>query len=74
MVSPNPASETVAVYCSDLHVNHLEILNSLGQKVRQIPTDRSRTLQIQVSDLPAGIYTLRIVAEEAVVDKKLMVR
>jgi len=74
LVSPNPASDQVVVYCSDLQVEHLEVLNGLGQKVRQIPANGNRTMRITVSDLPAGVYTLRILAEEGVVDKKLMVR
>ena len=60
---PNPAAETVAILYSLESNNHASLLifNSLGSCVKAIPlSDDKGTLQVDVSDLPVGVYTYGI--------------
>ncbi|MBC7775683.1 MAG: T9SS type A sorting domain-containing protein [Phycisphaerae bacterium] len=74
LLSPNPATDAVELYTSDLHVVSIEVLNSLGQKVREIQPSGTRNTHLEVSDWASGVYTLQIRSEEGVVEKKLVVR
>ncbi len=74
LLSPNPAAERTELYTSDLHVESIYLMNSLGQKIRTIQPSGTRSTQIDVSDLSSGVYTLSIRAEEGMVEKKLVIR
>ena len=74
LLSPNPAVDVTELYTSDLHVEAIEVLNSLGQKVRAYQSSSTRSTRLEVSDLISGVYTVRIRAEEGMVEKKLVVR
>ncbi len=74
LLSPNPAADATELYTSDLHVKAIEVLNSLGQKVREIQASGRRNTHLDVSGWASGVYTLRIRAEEGLVEKKLVVR
>ncbi len=74
LLSPNPAAESTELYTSDLHVEAIEVINSLGQKVHELKPSGGRSTQLDVSAWVSGVYTLRIRAAEGVVEKKLVVR
>lgn len=74
LLSPNPAADATELYTSDLQVLSIEVMNSLGQKVREIQPSGSRNTRIDVSGWTSGIYMLRIRTPEGLVDKKLVVR
>lgn len=74
LLSPNPAADATELYTSDLHVEAIEVLNSLGQKVREIRPSGTRTTHLDVLNWASGVYTIHIRAEEGTVEKKLVVR
>jgi hypothetical protein len=74
LISPNPAVDATELYTSDLHVEAIEVMNSLGQKVRSIQPSGTRNTHLAVSGLASGVYTIRIRAEEGLLEKKLVVR
>jgi len=74
LLSPNPAADVMELYTSDLHVEAIEVINSLGQKIREIRPSGTRSTSLNLSGWTSGVYTLRIRAEEGTVEKKLVVR
>ena len=74
LLSPNPATDATELFTADLQVEAIEVLNSLGQKVREIQPSGNRTTHLDVSDWVSGVYTLRVRAEEGTVEKRLVVR
>ena len=50
------------------------MLNSLGQKVREIQPSGTRITNLNLADWTSGVYTLRIHSEEGTIEKKLVVR
>lgn len=73
LISPNPAIGTTDIFTSDLHVVAIEVLNNLGQKVDSIAASGGRSTRLDISGLASGVYTLRIRAEEGLIEKKLVV-
>ncbi len=74
LLSPNPAAEATELYTSDLHVETIEVLNSLGQKMRSFQPSGTRNTQLDLAGWASGVYTVHIRAEEGSVEKKLVVR
>lgn len=71
-VFPNPAKDRLtmvfpAEYVSDNH--QITLLNSIGQQVKTFTVDRHE-LQIEVSDMPAGIYQLRLSENGLIINRK----
>ncbi|MDX1909937.1 MAG: PKD domain-containing protein [Saprospiraceae bacterium] len=74
LLSPNPSGDISTLYTADLHVENIQVLNALGQSVHEIQPNGLNIQQIPVADWAGGVYTLRIRAEEGMVEKKLVVR
>lgn len=74
LISPNPAADVTELYTSDLHVEVIEVLNSLGQKVREIQPSGTRITNLNLADWTSGVYTLRVHSKEGTIEKKLVVR
>lgn len=74
LLSPNPAANSTELYTSDLKVESIEVLNSLGQSVRNIQGSGARNTHLDLSGWVSGLYTLRIRAEEGTVEKRLIIR
>ncbi len=72
-IYPNPASQTVSIELNkDIELS-LEIINSHGQSVRKISSiDRIET--INISSLSGGTYIVRLVNNDIVAIKKLVVK
>ena len=59
-IYPNPASTVMMIDFNNLkQENRISISNLLGQEIRVVISSK-RTETIQVSDLPAGVYMIRI--------------
>ncbi|MFN8166740.1 MAG: T9SS type A sorting domain-containing protein [Bacteroidia bacterium] len=73
---PNPAGEHVTFDLSQAgKVSTVEIFSSAGAKLyhRQISEQgESHLLEADLSNLPAGAYTVRVVSDKGVFNKKLM--
>ena len=59
--SPNPVQNSVRLSNNLIEDGRLEIFNSLGQTVMSIPFNNNMTIDIK--DLPAGIYMVKIFDE-----------
>ena len=68
---PNPANESVKIVNDDnVCVNGIELTDVFGRTVMRV----SGGDEINVSELPAGNYLVRIITNDAVISKKLFVR
>lgn len=76
-VYPNPARDKVNIYLeSDLPaLVRAEVFNAIGQKVAEAeyPDQANRLLQVDVSHLPAGIYSIRLKIKQRFVFSKVLV-
>lgn len=78
-VFPNPAANICTISASELHIDEIEIYNSLGlnsnsvtQSSSSISNNDHREIQLDISNLPSGIYFIRLKTEAGLVVKKLL--
>ena len=66
-ISPNPVAEKLSVTCYQLSGTSIQIsiLNSLGEKVKELKSTETIT-KIPVEDLPNGFYFGSIICENAI--------
>jgi PKD repeat protein len=78
LVYPNPTSETLKIKSlgkKGVDVKEINMFNSLGQMMYFVNSpDLNNELQIDVSNLPKGLYFLNIVSDKGVVTKKINVQ
>jgi hypothetical protein len=66
VIYPNPASERIYIKSNEIsQINRIEMLNTIGTMVKVIdnPSSTSNEISLKVSDLPAGIYFVRVMSE-----------
>ena len=64
----------MTLYFGDLKVESVETMNVFGQVLSQVqPGAAERMVHLDVSNLPFGVYTLRVRTEKGVVEKRLVV-
>lgn len=72
-VWPNPATETVSVdlsyYTTDIS---LELVNNLGQIVFKRDVQPQKTLNLSLSNLPSGLYSLIVRDEESIATQQVV--
>ena len=76
-IYPIPAQNLVTIeFDSNLNAsNALRILNSKGQTVLNKPNlESSHTVQLDISNYPAGIYLVQLLTKEKLVSKKLVIQ
>lgn len=67
---PNPANRSIT-FCKTITLQHAEIIDISGKILKQWePAHRNSVLSVE--DIPAGIYLLRVVTEDAVLTRKLI--
>lgn len=75
-VFPNPAYNQLTIAGDQMPVNKVTLINMLGQTVLDYyctDTDTKNPLNIDISDLPAGIYVYRIsTANDSVIEGKVL--
>ena len=59
-VVPNPASDKMKVYFGQLKPTQISLYNSTGQQVWKQSNPTGRELEIELTGLPMGIYSLCI--------------
>jgi hypothetical protein len=64
-ISPNPANDQITISLNSTEASEILIYNSLGEKVMSVGTGRDLSAQINISDLPKGIYFVKIGGETA---------
>ncbi|MBN4070949.1 T9SS type A sorting domain-containing protein [Crocinitomix catalasitica] len=72
-IYPNPSEGkfTVQLTQADLGEMDFTILNSLGQAVYQ--NQLINKIEVDITDLPAGTYHIRLIAESGTVSKKIII-
>lgn len=64
-VSPNPASNVLNIQLSKGSIEACCLVDYTGKVIRTVqPSSRSTTLQLNVLELPSGVYTLLVQTEE----------
>lgn len=72
-ISPNPTNSDLTInFPSEMHLNSVELMNYLGQKVETKKGENLR--KINVSNLPNGAYFVRLVFDNQGITKKIMVQ
>ena len=77
IVYPNPTSELINIKVineNHVHIKTIYLMNALGQEVIQNNDINGIPLQINVSQLPKGLYFLNILSEEGLVVKKINIQ
>jgi hypothetical protein len=73
---PNPSTDIITVNSQQLLVNGVEIYNALGEKVylnnRTIEQKNSRSIEINVSSFPSGVYFVKVKTEKGVAVRKFV--
>jgi len=71
-IFPNPTPNTINMTISDLQAHHAILYNTVGQRVlaRQIV---STNTQIDVSQLPSGVYLLSIQTDKGIHSQKIII-
>jgi hypothetical protein len=69
---PNPSSGEFTLSSSQHIVSSVALYNVLGEKVMDKNAIRSNEVKLDVSQLPSGIYFVKIFTEKGVLTKKLM--
>ena len=70
-IFPNPAKNTLTLTSETNGINEVEIVNALGQTVKEFSFETSTTVDIK--DLNNGVYFVKIFGEN-MITKKVVVR
>lgn len=70
---PNPATDNISVkWNSEFAMNRIEIVDVTGRVVISTSVANGNNAEINISELPAGMYTLRGVSSSAVVTQMII--
>ena len=73
-VFPNPASDVIEVNALQETVSSIEIYNLLGEKVYTESNNKQQTIiKIDVSNIPKGVYILKITINNNLLNKKIII-
>ncbi|NPD45281.1 MULTISPECIES: PKD domain-containing protein [unclassified Lentimicrobium] len=71
-IYPNPGSRNIQ-FASDYIIEHIEVIDTKGHQVMsQAINDRS--INLDISQLSTGIYFVKILVEDQIITKKMMVK
>jgi FtsP/CotA-like multicopper oxidase with cupredoxin domain len=60
LIYPNPANDFLNIALGDNNKTSITVLNSLGEKVFEVET--TANLKLEISNLPSGIYFVKIIS------------
>jgi hypothetical protein len=60
-LSPNPAKDYLSVYGEGSVPSGIAIINTIGQKMKEIKFPQDFPVQIDISSLPSGVYFIRMI-------------
>ncbi|MDZ4744620.1 MAG: kelch repeat-containing protein [bacterium] len=72
VLSPNPTSGIVALHNIPVNTTRVQVLNMLGQVVREVATPVFSELTLDLSNLPVGMYYARFAAANSVVMRTII--
>jgi hypothetical protein len=71
-IYPNPATENVFVK-SDFTITNIEVLNYIGQTVYTKQNISEKTYKVNVANLTAGVYFVKVTTTEGIKTVKITV-
>ena len=71
-IYPNPVENQLNIIAQ--HLQRVAIYNVMGQLVKTVEVGGHNRFELQVSDIPSGLYTLQIVTENGVASKNIIVK
>lgn len=71
-VYPNPAKEVVSVSIEQSEILGIRILNVQGKLSDSIALINSRTQQINIDKLPAGVYVLQVETPKGIINERIL--
>lgn len=76
-IYPNPASEKIYVKSNNISaIKSIELVNSIGTVVRYISTPQTtlNEVSVKVSDLPTGIYFVRVISDSNIQTSRVVIK
>ena len=71
-VYPNPANESLTVTANGLNLTVVDVLSLTGQLLQNIPSEGT-AVKVNVADLAAGVYFIRVTTEQGIALKQIIV-
>jgi len=71
-ISPNPTNDVLRIESNDYPISDYKVFNATGQLILQSTTIANQQQQIDVSDLPAGVYYLEMTLDNYFGRKKFV--
>ena len=73
-IMPNPASKFLKIQHKSGHIDYFQIFDLQGKQEITVPSKQENTLlELNIQNLPAGMYMLKIGTSDWVETKKFMV-
>ena len=69
---PNPASEMVDI-TSDFNIQQIELISYVGKIVKNLNAVSSKRIQLNVADLPSGIYFIKATTDQGNITIKITI-
>ncbi|MEJ6492572.1 MAG: T9SS type A sorting domain-containing protein, partial [Flavobacteriales bacterium] len=72
---PNPASKSTFIDLNGIQKNvSVDIYSLSGKLIKQINFHNTDHIEITLNDIPTGMYSLRIIADSSIFNRKLIVK
>lgn len=71
-ISPNPAKDVLTISNQDTTFNSIEVTDLNGRVVAATKPNAVETTQVNIADLSAGVYMVKIVSDKGTVTKKII--
>ena len=71
-IYPNPASNVFTISSDEQVIDQIRLINISGQLIKDIAVDAFNT-QINVNDLPPGVYFMQIHTKESVITERVQI-
>lgn len=68
---PNPATDVITISSKNNEINSVVMTDINGRTVKNVNVTGTET-QINISDLAAGVYTMKIISNEGIATKKII--
>jgi len=74
MVYPNPVKDVLTINCKSYPLQQVLIIDITGKTVKDIKVDNSNLTSVNVSNLSAGVYLVKLVGNNATSIKKIIIQ
>jgi hypothetical protein len=71
-VFPNPALDQATIFTGNLNIEHLEVLNALGQTMHRQNGATGSATKLDVNTWPTGLYTVRVRTKDGLSEQIFM--